>query len=841
MGVEIFSKPLDCLKLPAEKNSPLQRIFSSLALFVFAVAGTCISVQVNAQSCPYNIDFETGTFANWTCYTGTVAAAGGQNVMTLNPSGGPVAGKHTMYSAYPGDGVDPYGGFPVNCPNGSGHSIRLGEARGGGQANGVSYDFTIPINQNNYNLTYYYAVVFQDPNHLEYQQPRLEIEIMNVTDNTIIGCSSFSFHPFGSVLPGFLISPNPGGNTPVYYKEWSPVSIDLSGLAGKSIKLFFKVAGCTFSAHFGYAYIDVNTDCNGSLAGATFCATDTAVKVTAPYGFQSYTWYDSTLTQVLGNQQILTLNPPPVSGTKIAVKVEPYSGYGCTQIYYVRLMDTLNIIANAGNNILSCNTVPVRIGLPPKPGLIYSWQPVTGLSDPTIANPLANPSVPTEYILTVKSDGGGSCSATDTVLVRTGSLDSSLVVIGNPVICTANENAAVLKVQLADSIQWFRDNVAIPGAHQTELTANISGAYHAVLYSNGGCNTFTRTQAIINSSAAPPVASFVPAADVAQCLIGNRFLFTNTGNNTSTAKYKWLMGDGSELTIKDAVYVYTRPGYYEVTLITSNSGCTDSSKLPVRVYQNATADFTLNPICINLPAQFTNNTVDTGSSPVNYIWNFANGQVSDLRTPPPQTYAVAGSYPISLSVSTVQCPSPLITLKRTLLVSAPPPGITYPLQYAVVNLPLPLHARPLGSTNSYLWNPAINLDDRTSAGPVFKGSADQLYTVEIKTNTGCTTVDTQFVKSVKNIEIYVPSAFTPNGDGQNDYLRPIAMGLKELRVFKVYDRWGRTLFETKSDKPGWDGTFKGTPLPATTVIWMVEGLGADGNLYKRQGTSILIR
>jgi len=185
-------------------------IFCRAALsIVFALLFCTISLQAVAQSCPNNIDFETGTFDGWTCYTGSVSASGGQNVMTLYSSNGPLGSKHTMYSAYPGDGLDPYGGFPVNCPNGSGHSIRLGEARGGGQANGVSYDFTIPANQNEYNLTYNYAVVFQDPNHLEYQQPRLEIEILNVTDNTIIGCSSFSFHPFGTVLPGFLISSNP--------------------------------------------------------------------------------------------------------------------------------------------------------------------------------------------------------------------------------------------------------------------------------------------------------------------------------------------------------------------------------------------------------------------------------------------------------------------------------------------------------------------------------------------------------------------------------------------------------------------------------------------------------
>ncbi len=81
-----------------------------------------------------------------------------------------------MYAANSG-GVDPYGGFPVNCPNGSGYSIRLGNNSGGGQAEGISYEFTIPANENSYSLIYHYAVVFQAPNHRENEQPRMEIEV----------------------------------------------------------------------------------------------------------------------------------------------------------------------------------------------------------------------------------------------------------------------------------------------------------------------------------------------------------------------------------------------------------------------------------------------------------------------------------------------------------------------------------------------------------------------------------------------------------------------------------------------------------------------------------------
>jgi hypothetical protein len=179
----------------------------------------------NAQICPPNIDFENGTFDGWTCYTGYVTG-NGTNVITLSPSGGPIPGRHTMFTSFPGDGTDPYGGFPVNCPNGSGHSIKLGNDQGGGEAEGISYEFTIPPGQNYYTLIYHYAVVFQDPNHEEYQQPRMETEITNETDNVIISCSSFTFIPYGSILPGFFEAADPMGDTPVWCKSWTAVSIN---------------------------------------------------------------------------------------------------------------------------------------------------------------------------------------------------------------------------------------------------------------------------------------------------------------------------------------------------------------------------------------------------------------------------------------------------------------------------------------------------------------------------------------------------------------------------------------------------------------------------------------
>lgn len=639
---------------------------SGYCQFALLLCTLFIQVDVAAQ-CPPNIDFETGSFDRWTCYTGYTAAVNGQNEINLSVSA-PTADRHTMYTANSGI-VDAYGGFSVNCPNGSGRSIRLGNDRGGGEAEGISYEFTIPANRNIYSLMYYYAVVFQDPNHQQFQQPRMVVEITNATDNTLISCSSLTFIPYGSnILPGFFVSTLSGDDgTPIWCKDWSAVTINLNGHAGKTIRLFFKTADCTFRRHFGYAYIDVNSECSDEFVGASYCADDSAVNVAGPYGYQDYTWRNSD-GQILGDKQTLYLAPPPPTGTTLSLEIVPYSGYGCNETLYARMIDTLKVFARAGPDQLSCNKDPVQLGALPTANFVYSWSPATGLTDPGISNPWATPDKTTGYILTSRSLGGG-CRTMDTVVVTASGISNKMNLLGKDVFCEGFGDSAVLQVEPSDSIQWYKDNLPINGAVLDKFKVTQSGLYYAVLVSEEGCILNTRKQPVFIDKARP--------------------------------------------------------------------------------------------------------------------------------------------------------------------------GITYPVEYAVINLPYRLAARSFGS--GVLWTPAINLDNAANVSPIFKGSTEQLYSIEIKTNTGCITVDTQLVKLIKGVDIYVPTAFTPNGDGLNELLRPVLMGVKELQYFKVYNRWGQLVFETKTKRDGWNGKINGAPQATGVVVWEVQALGVDGKTYMQRGTSVLMR
>ncbi|MGC4104547.1 MAG: gliding motility-associated C-terminal domain-containing protein [Ferruginibacter sp.] len=93
-----------------------------------------------------------------------------------------------------------------------------------------------------------------------------------------------------------------------------------------------------------------------------------------------------------------------------------------------------------------------------------------------------------------------------------------------------------------------------------------------------------------------------------------------------------------------------------------------------------------------------------------------------------------------------------------------------------------------------------------------------------------------------NCYIAVPNAFTPNGDGLNDYLYPLnAYKAKDL-IFKVYNRFGQLVFQTTNWMIRWDGTFKGQGADPATYVWILQYTNIDtGKRIEQKGTSILIR
>jgi gliding motility-associated-like protein len=92
-----------------------------------------------------------------------------------------------------------------------------------------------------------------------------------------------------------------------------------------------------------------------------------------------------------------------------------------------------------------------------------------------------------------------------------------------------------------------------------------------------------------------------------------------------------------------------------------------------------------------------------------------------------------------------------------------------------------------------------------------------------------------------NPHVFVPTGFTPNGDGRNDLLKPIAVGIERIDFFGVYNRWGQLIFSTKQNGQGWDGKINGRNQPTGTFVWLVKAVDFAGKSIVEKGTTVLIR
>ncbi|MGK2862870.1 MAG: gliding motility-associated C-terminal domain-containing protein [Chitinophagaceae bacterium] len=160
----------------------------------------------------------------------------------------------------------------------------------------------------------------------------------------------------------------------------------------------------------------------------------------------------------------------------------------------------------------------------------------------------------------------------------------------------------------------------------------------------------------------------------------------------------------------------------------------------------------------------------------------------------------------------------------------------------VINQTLQLSA---SGGDGYIWSPSYSLSSASIANPVavFDEPSEGLrYKVEVYNSIGCVDSAFIFVKIFATIPtVFVPSAFTPNNDGKNDVLRPIAAGIKQLEYFNIYNRWGQLVFTTKEAGKGWDGKINGQLQTSNTYVWIVKAVDYHGAAYQKKGIVTLIR
>jgi gliding motility-associated-like protein len=590
-----------------------------------------IGLQSHAQNCPVNIGFEDGTFTGWSCMAGNVLSNGS---LSLSNSG-QLANRHVILANTLPQALDPYGNFPVNCPNGSGYSIRLGNSSSGAQAEQVSYDFTIPAGQNDYGIIYNYAVVIQNPTHNDYQQPRFTAKVFDATTNSYIDCSSFDFVA-SSNLPGFV--PSPSGNS-IFYKPWGSITIKLIGYAGHNMRLEFTTNDCTLGGHFGYAYLDVNENCSSPVSGNVVCNGTNSITLAAPLGFASYNWYTGNFSTLLGTNSTLTFTPPPAIGTVYAVEVIPYAGVGCRDTLYTTIKSSpQSFLLKLKDTVIGCGSEPVNLMLPSvsagsSSGLTFSYFLNAAATD-YLATPQAVTTAGTYYIKAVNQAG---CTETKPIVV--GFNQSPQLLITNPSAACfpATTNITLPSITAGSSSginlsYWQNTTATIPLSNATNVDA--TGFYYIKATNALGCNDIKPVFVLIDT-APKLVINNPPASCTGVDITANA---VTLGSSVGIAKT--YFSDAAGTTVLNNPNSVEVGGTYFIKA-TNASGC--ETIKPVVVTISPKPIFTITaPAAVVLPT--TANIVTTLPSDTSLVFSFWLNALATQPLTMPASIAVSGMY-----------------------------------------------------------------------------------------------------------------------------------------------------------------------------------------------------
>jgi gliding motility-associated-like protein len=637
-------------------------------------------VTLPSVPCPNNITFENGNFGNWSAFTGSTSCFSSRNRVTLSSSSF-INNRHTMLGR--STSLDPYGFFPVSPQDGSNFCVRLGNTSVGAQAESISYNISVPANATNFNITYRYAVVFQDPNHAFCEQPRFVARLVDPLTGESLPCGTFE-HVSSSGIPGFFDSPV---SQMVKCKPWTKAFINLSPYAGRNLRLEFFTVDCTQSGHWGYAYVDVDNNCSLTADVNYDCDPPNKTVLNGPPGFQGYKWWESDFSKELGNKEQLTLNPGKTLGTKLWVEVLPYAGLGCRDTLPVTIVANYPV-ANFDAPIPQCergNIFRFKSSSTISKGAIalelWDFGDGTTATGSNVTHTYKSPGI---YKVRLVAVGDNNCK--DTIIKNISVNQSPIVSLKSdaPIILCKGESV-LLNVPKASgqTYQWLFGGTVIAGATLDTLRVTKDGVYAVSVQNTFGCSAN-------GSSVIRVIDADIVQPDTTIC----RGTSITLGPLSVKAGQTVLWSTGA--TSPSIVVNPTVKTKYLVTVTDGASTCSDSIVVDVRSSELKLT----NPAAVCSPAEInlTASAITVGSTPglIYTYWKDANA-TQNLANP--DKVSVSGTY-YMVGTSSTGCksdPTPVIVTVNPLPVA----NIVTPLQTTICDKST-LTLTATGGT-SYQW------------------------------------------------------------------------------------------------------------------------------------------
>lgn len=319
--------------------------------------------------------------------------------------------------------------------------------------------------------------------------------------------------------------------------------------------------------------------------------------------------------------------------------------------------------------------------------------------------------------------------------------------------------------------------------------------------------------------------------------------FTVKFANQSTGgfSYYWEFGvPGATSTEFEPTFTYPDTGTYLVKLVVNKgSTCPDSITRLVKIYPEYHADFTWSgKLCPQEPIQFIDQSTATYPPIVSWNWNFGDGTTSTEQNPVHIFGLPGGEKQITLISKSRRGCTDTVTKSFPMPFFDPFAG-----NDTIIVLSYGYNLNGTGS-QFYHWSPPDYLSDPNIPSPKvnFPDTGYYTYVLTGTNEEGCSATDTINILVVKEGQVFVPNAFSPNGDGLNDVLTPRIVGFVRINYFHVFNRYGQQVFtSTSQNAPAWDGKYNGKLGDLGTYYWVIDVTTIDGSRVIKKGDVILLR
>lgn len=420
--------------------------------------------------------------------------------------------------------------------------------------------------------------------------------------------------------------------------------------------------------------------------------------------------------------------------------------------------------------------------------------------------------------------------------------------LNNPPPLTCLDTVRTLRAVNTDTgpdfrYTWLTGNGDTLAQSVLQLSVTSSGTYRLRLTDvRNGCTAFAERAIMADREA--PVINIAPPADLG-CERSSVVLDAGASGPDVPLDYQWtaVSGTGISGAANLPVATVTEPGTYVLTLVNERNGCTAQDSIVVEQLTTAIDSVLLDfvpPSCVNANAgTVVVQGVEGGTGP--YRYRLDDGRASERLVYTDISLGTHTLTVIDANGCVLQVPFEFTAPEESFVDLGPDLfiqlGDSVLLQFRT----------DLASYDTLIWETTGPLPQPGAATQWVAPRETQRYRLTLVTPEGCRVTDEVLITVGRDYRIYVPSGFSPNGDGFNDLIFPFG-GKEVVRVirWRIYDRWGNLVHDRGGLPPGdpalgWDGRFDGRPLNPAVFVYQLEIEIEDGRTLTLYGDLALVR